>query len=173
MSVIRRIKAASYSTYFSIAFSLGFKNHVYALSNKWGGTDESATLARGDAAWYATQQLYRHYGYRKCASCEWAVKEPNEHMVRGSWCWEQQELLHRDPHEDDYGIGPYVPPTTEQVLAQQQRLDERCTMVTLGLDRELRMNLERCPYGCDETLDCSELEMHELMGCEAAKAMYA
>lgn len=149
MQVVRRIEAAVCGSYFNLALFLGFTQHVYELSNDWGGRSGEVSLGQSDAAHYATVQLQRHHGYYECPSCRWATKTLNEHLSPGTWCFDEE--------------------TRDQNVQHSKSL----SAIMAGLDRELCMDLEKCPHGCNEILDCCELEMHGLLSCDVANAMYA
>ena len=58
----------------------GFHQQVQELTSKWDDDTETEDLGRYYLAFLFQQLLVDEYDYHLCPSCEWATKEPNEHL---------------------------------------------------------------------------------------------
>jgi hypothetical protein len=165
--MIRWIQASAYKAYFKAALVLGFVDHVYEVSSDWCERGFELPRARIDAAWFATQQLYTHYGYHQCPVCQWAIKEPTEHLGPDSWCAAELSaqlenlgvyvvMLSPSPQQDGIHLYSVVRPME----------------IAMGVSSEVGSILEQCP-GCHQVVDCGMLEIHQLVGCELAEDLYS
>ena len=89
MQIVRSIVRGVAYLYLRAALKLDYVNYVYGLVDTWttGGTY--------DALCDVQNLLIEHHGYHRCPSCHWATQSPNEHLVDGTWCQEQDQEAER------------------------------------------------------------------------------
>ncbi len=74
--------------YLKLALFLGFKNHVYTISSRWG-EHPTFLMWQYNAAEKIQKDLIGK-GYFKCPSCLWATKTQDEHITKSEgYCYEQ------------------------------------------------------------------------------------
>lgn len=103
-----------FDLYLRTALVLGFVEHVYDMTGKWGGVVTGKKKC--DAAWNASETLTNKHSYHSCPGCKWAVKEEDEHLVPGSWCCdavaadEREDRLNRERGEANFLANPFDDP---------------------------------------------------------------
>ncbi len=77
--------------YWKIAYFLGFKAHVYKHISSIIVPDQEKSWAMTvyNEAWEYQKILIAH-GWFECPHCQWATKQKDEHILKGSgYCYEQ------------------------------------------------------------------------------------
>ncbi len=81
--------------YLRIALFLGFVDHAYKLSDRWGHTTNN--VRRYNAAAEIQKELQKR-GFHECPYCHWSTRKQDEHLEnRNGWCYaEAQRNLKRE-----------------------------------------------------------------------------
>lgn len=67
-----------------LLLALGFHGLVYKVADRW-----LWKLGWTEVAWRISPALVKKFGYQDCSACFWVYPSLNDHLVKGSYCWEQ------------------------------------------------------------------------------------